>query len=319
MVSVTPVADAHVDVLWRMDEQGHPFYGESPLMASYARMRASHVRTQVFALFSSPRQSPGAQLEQVMRSLDVFYEEVLRPGSVQLATDAHSLAGAHATGQVAALLSLEGAGCLRGQVSLLRVLHRLGVRGVGLTWNDANEFADGCLEGRNAGLTQRGRELVREMERLGLWLDLAHLGDQSTADALRTFDGPVMASHANARSVYAHPRNLTDAVIHEIRERDGWIGVTFEGSFVAEPEHLGVEAVLRHIDHLLQLGAEDHVGFGSDFDGTSHPVPGLVDMEDYHALSERLRERYGRRLAKKLLYENLERFLTRVLRTQSRT
>ncbi|WP_342664393.1 dipeptidase [Alicyclobacillus herbarius] len=312
---LTPVAiaDAHVDVLWRMDEERHPFYGDSPLMASYQKMQEAHVRTQVFALFTSPRRSSGTQLEQVLRCLDRFYHDVVRPGSVRMVVDAKGLSAAHQQGEVAAVLSLEGAGCLHGQVSLLRVLHRLGVRGVGLTWNDANEFADGCLEDRNAGLTRSGRELVRELARLGMWLDLAHLGDGSTADALRCSDGPVMASHANARQVHPHPRNLPDAVIREIVQRDGWIGLTFEGSFVSEREHLSMDAVLEHVDYMLNLGAEDHLGFGSDFDGTSHPIPGLADMGDYPALARKLRERYGEALTRKLMAENLERFLLQVL------
>jgi membrane dipeptidase len=311
-LSIRAVADAHVDVLWRMDKEGWSFYGESPLMASYARMRRAGVQTQVFALFSMPDQSADAQLEQVMRCIDLFYHRVVQRGKVRAVSSREQLEQARAAGEIAAVLSLEGGGCLRGQTSILRVLHRLGVCGVGLTWNAANELADGCGEPRDAGLTAAGRDVVRELARLGMWVDIAHLGDQGVRDVLRLTDGPVMASHANARAVYEHRRNLPDPVIRELVHRGGWIGLTFEASFVANASELGVEAVFRHLDHMLDLGAKDCLGFGSDFDGTSHPLPGLADMDDYPAFAESLHQRYGDALARKLLFENFDRFLKRV-------
>jgi membrane dipeptidase len=214
---------------------------------------------------------------------------------------------------VASLLSLEGGGCLRGQPELLRMLFRLGVRGMGLTWNHANELADGCREARGAGLTQAGRAVVKEMQRLGVWIDIAHLADAGVKDVFSMTDGPVMASHANSRTVLEHPRNLTDGVIREIVSRQGWMGLVFEGSFVASSKDLSIDQVFQHLDHMLELGAEDCVGFGSDFDGTSHPIPGLTTAADYKPFSEMVLERYGASLGNKILFENFERFLTTIL------
>lgn len=305
----TRVADAHVDVLWRMVTERASFFGESPLQASARNLLAGGVATQVFALYVSPSLPPGAQMEVVLRSVDAFYETVVRGKSFLAVRNVPELQNARSQGKVASLLSLEGGGCLRGQVELLRGLYRLGVRGMGLTWNASNELADGCREPRGGGLTQAGRSVVQEMNRLQMWVDLAHLADAGVQDVFSLTDGPVMASHANSRTIHEHPRNLTDAVIREISHRKGWIGLVFEGAFVASPDELSIDKVIRHLDHMLELGAEDVVGFGSDFDGTSNFVHGLENAADYKPFAEMVLERYGTALGNKILFENFERFL----------
>ncbi|GMA61480.1 hypothetical protein GCM10025859_19200 [Alicyclobacillus fastidiosus] len=183
---------------------------------------------------------------------------------------------------------------------------------MGLTWNDANELADGCGELRGAGLTRAGRAVVRELQRLSMWIDLAHLHDTGVRDILRFTDGPVMASHANARAIHDHRRNLTDDVIREIIRRDGWMGLTFEASFLTDGSTT-VNDVFRHLDHVLNLGGAKHIGFGSDFDGTSHAVEGLARSSDYASFAEQLADRYGPDLARQLLFDNFEAFLVRQL------
>lgn len=308
-----PVADAHVDVLWRMDNERLDFLDTESLQASLPRLQAGGVTTQIFAIYVHTAQSGPEQLAAVMRQLDLFHERISPLYDIQLVTSQQTLTSARANHQVAALLSLEGGGCLQGDPGYLRVLHRLGVRGMGLTWNPANELADGCRESRGAGLTAAGVSVAREMIRLGMWIDIAHLADAGVADLFKLTDGPIMASHANARAIHAHPRNLTDSMIRELIRRRGWIGLTFEGSFVCNPEDASIERVCMHIDHMLELGAEDTLGFGSDFDGTLNEIPKLSHAGDYAAFGDRLVERYGRDIAGKLLFTNFESFLSRTL------
>jgi membrane dipeptidase len=135
------------------------------------------------------------------------------------------------------------------------------------------------------------------------------LADAGVKDVFSMTTGPVMASHANSRTIHEHPRNLTDPVIREIAQRKGWIGLVFEGAFVASPGELSIDKVFRHLDHMLELGAEDVVGFGSDFDGTINSVPGLENAADYKPLTEKVLDRYGTTLGNKILFENFERFL----------
>lgn len=307
------LADAHVDVLYRMQEQGHAFYGPSKLQAGAERLLEAGVATQVFALYVSPTLPAEYQFELVVRQIDLFYEQVVRESVVRPVHNFLDLQGARTNGELAGILSLEGGGCLRGRTDLLRVLHRLGVRGIGLTWNHANELADGCREERGGGLTAAGLEVAMEAGRLGMWVDLAHLADRGVSDLFKRTSGTLMASHANCRSVHRHPRNLTDDVLQELFHRKGWLGLVFEATFVGADGAQSVEHVLAHLDHALKLGGENFVGLGSDFDGTSHPVLGLADASDYPAFAQLLEDRYGAELAEKILFKNFEDFLERTL------
>jgi membrane dipeptidase len=307
------VADAHVDVLMKLLNGNVPFHVESPdLRASLPSLEAGGVRSQVFALFVYPTADAGSQLHDVLAEIDAFYEQVARCANVRLIKSQGDLRMARQQQQIAALLSLEGGGCLRGDVEILRTLYTLGVRGMGLTWNDANELADGCGELRGGGLTRKGRTVIRELQRLSMWVDLAHLHDAGVRDVLRITDGPVMASHANARSVYDHRRNLTDDVIREIIRRDGWMGLTFEASFVTDGPATP-EDVLVHLDHVISLGGARNIGFGSDFDGTSNDVLGLSSSRDYASFAELLTHRYGQEVANDVLFRNFESYLHRQL------
>ncbi|MCL6443747.1 MAG: dipeptidase [Alicyclobacillus sp.] len=283
------------------------------LQASLDKLRAGGIATQVFAMFVRPQLPPATQLEKVLRYIDLFYTNICLPGEIRCVRTATDLRAVRQAGEIAALLSVEGAACVRGQTSLVRILHHLGVRGMGLTWNPANDLADGCGEPRGGGLTEAGIRVVQEMARLQMWVDLAHLSDAGVQDVFRYCDGPIMASHANARAIYPHPRNLTDEVIVEIVRRNGWIGLTFEGSFLNDPSVVQIDDVFRHLDHMLSLGAERCVGFGSDFDGLFHTVPGLADAADYRAFAELVVARYGESLGRAVLFENFERFLLNTL------
>lgn len=324
-----PIADAHVDVLMRMLEEELPFYpeyvvdsrpGSSPraleagkMQADFSLLRAGKVVTQVFALFVSPRQSEDSQLVSALREIDCFYQGVVKKGCVRAARTQKEVEFAHQAGEIAGILSIEGAGCLLGDPAILRMMYRLGVRGVGLTWNPANRLADGCQESRSGGLTEEGRRIVAEIGRLPMWIDLAHLGDQSISDVLSLHTGPIMASHANARSVYSHPRNLPDEVISEIISRRGWMGLVFQSAFLSSSVPSSFEDLARHIDHVIALGGGDSLGFGSDFDGGITPPVGLENASHYSELSDWLCARYGTEMAQKLLSDNFHNFLSRSL------
>ncbi len=312
-VECVPIADAHVDVLWRMLRSGARFYGESQLQASYDKLHKSGVGTQVFALFVDPADPDTRQLEDVLVSIDKFYRQVVSPGLVHAVRSVDELLAARSEGVIAGLLSIEGGGCLRGKPELLRVMFDLGVRGMGLTWNLPNALSDGCMEPRGSGLTGAGREVVEEMGRLSMWVDLAHLSDRGVEDVFSLTNGVVMASHANARQVHNHPRNLSDAVIVELIRRQGWMGMVFESSFVDRGDNVPYTQLFRHMDHVLELGGEDILGLGSDFDGTTTPVSGLADAGDYAAFAAAVKERYGANLADKILFQNFEDFLLRSL------
>lgn len=314
-----PVADAHVDALWKVYEQGLDFRSSSLMQADYESLVKGSVAFQVFAVFVSTRRSAQQQLTDVLGSIGQYYAQFVHTGLVRpvlwrqdLTASMPSELEIDSPLAIGGLLSLEGAACLQGSIYVLNALAELGIRGIGLTWNGPNDLADGCMEARGGGLTAAGKRIVKEMESLQLWLDLAHLSDAGVRDVFATNLPHVMASHANARAVHDHPRNLPDDTILEIIRRDGWIGMTFEASFV----HTGpatVDSVFRHVDHVLQLGGENHLGLGSDFDGLSTSVLGLSSAKDYPSFAERLRARYGEVIARKLLHDNLMSYFARQL------
>lgn len=142
--------------------------------------------------------------------------------------------------------------------------YRLGLREIQLTWNFKNQVCDGIYESRNAGLTEFGRELIKEMNRLRILIDTSHINSRGLKEALDTSSQPIYMSHTSSRSLVDHPRNITDEQAKRIGKKGGVIGVCFLPQFVA-PKRATVEHVLDHLDHFIELVGSDHVGLGPDF------------------------------------------------------
>lgn len=237
------------------------------------------------------------------------YETVERwPDDVLVATKAADVRRAKRQGKVATVLSIEGAESLRGDLWLLRAYHRLGLRNLGLTWNNRNQAADGVGEARTGGgLTEFGVKLVQEMRRLGIMLDIAHLSPAGVKDVFEVYEGPVVASHANARAICAHRRNLSDSQIEQVAASGGLVGVTFVPEFIAgNREEASLEKLLDHIDHIVQVGGITHVGLGTDWEGfAALPNYFMRDVCDLPFITEGLLRRgYGEADIRKILGEN---------------
>jgi membrane dipeptidase len=167
--------------------------------------------------------------------------------------------------QIGFVLVFEGGRPLEGSLSMLRQLYRLGVRCLLLTWNGRNELGDGVGEGpESSGLSHFGKAVVREMRRLGMMLDLSHLNARGFWDAVATYEGPVTATHSNAKALHDHPRNLTDEQIKAIGETGGLVGVAFLPTFLG-PGQPTVDTIVDHIAHIGSLIGIDKVGIGPDF------------------------------------------------------
>ena len=246
------------------------------------RLREGGVTAQVFAIFIEDKYLPAKAARQTLRLLDVLYNELAaNTDSLVLATMAEDIERAKQTGKVAAVVGIEGAESLEGELGLLRIFHRLGVRLLTIAWSRRNEAADGIQEARTGGgLTNFGLKLVEECNRLGIMVDISHLAPAGVRDVLETSSKPVIASHSNAYALCPHPRNLTDQQLTALAENGGVVGVTFVPSFIAEDrKEASLEKLLDHIDHIVRVAGIDHVGLGSDFDGFSPPPPaGLEDV-----------------------------------------
>lgn len=253
------------------------------------RLRAGRVGVQVFTLFVPPSVPPGYNALRALEILDAVYAEVERSaGDLHWIRQAADFDAAERAGKIGIIVSIEGGEVLAGRLALLRHFYRLGVRAAGLTWNVHNELADGVREPRGAGLTGFGREVVREMNRLGMVVDVSHLSDKGFWEVLELSTVPVIASHSNARALCDHPRNLTDEQIRALAQKGGVIGVNFYPGFLRASGEATVDDVVRHIEYLASQAGVDHVGLGSDFDGISVVPKGLEDPSRLEALTEAL-------------------------------
>lgn len=188
-------------------------------------------------------------------------------------------------GRIGILLSLEGASPLMGRVEVLRLFFRLGVRCLTLTWNHRNELADGVGVGEAAGgLTEAGKAIVAECEKLGIAVDVSHLSERSFWSLMQVANKPVFASHSNFRAVCDHPRNLTDEQAKAIAEKGGVVCLTFVPSFVGGD----LTKFLDHYQHGIKTIGAKALGLGSDFDGCKDPV--LPNASSFPQLAKALRE-----------------------------
>lgn len=351
-----PVIDGHNDLPWRMRELGHPqspvelVAGDPRTHTDLPRMAAGGLRGQFWSVYV-PCSLTGADavravLEQVDRVHQLAAEH---PDALVLVADAEELEQELGGGgqRVASLLGAEGGHCLDGSLAVLRDLRRLGVRYLTLTHNRNTDWADSATDdARHGGLTAFGREVVAEMNRIGMLVDLSHVSADTMHDALDATRAPVVFSHSSARAVCDHPRNVPDDVLARLAGNGGTCMVTFVPSFVAQPVRdwvLGVrtavlaagedpaddptwerwtsgwptprplaslEDVVAHCEHVREVAGIDHIGLGGDYDGCDRLPTGLEDVSGYPRLLERLAERgWSRPDLEKLAWRNTVRVL----------
>ncbi len=214
-----------------------------------------------------------------------------------------------------ALLSVEGGNALCGRLSALRMLYKLGVRSLTLTWNGRNELGVGASEGEDAaGLTDVGKNVVSLMNKLGMIVDVSHLSEKGFWDVAKTSDKAFIASHSNAKKLCGHWRNLTDEQIKEIIKRNGFIGINFCSDFLREGGSK-ISDIMRHIEHILSFGGENVVGFGGDFDGVDDLPEGIFGVQDMEKIiNELLKQNYHETVINNILYGNLDRTLKLILK-----
>lgn len=308
------VVDFHCDVLCKLlIDENLTFQGSmaGSLDVTYERLKAAGTILQTFAIYIP--QSINGRLEPILESVDRFHQLVLSCKDMMWVRTTEELDSCIQDGKIGALLSLEGVDGLQGQMSLLRIMHQLGIRAAGLTWNHANWAADGAMEPRGGGLTAKGRLFVEECDKLDILLDVSHLSERAFWEVAELSQRPVLASHSNARAICNHPRNLTDAQIAKLIAKDGLIGVTFVPWFVSDAEVVVIDDLLRHIEHICELGGEFHIMLGSDFDGIDKYIKGLTHPGELVALQEAMLKRYSASQAEQFMSGNALRFLRKML------
>ncbi|MBX6394923.1 MAG: membrane dipeptidase [Alicyclobacillaceae bacterium] len=308
-----PVWDVHADVLWRVVmEKADFFHPASPLSAGWHNLRRGGVRVLGFPLFVPPDRPAAEGWNLLLQQIITFHDRIVCQGDhVVPLLYREDAVNAETGTAVHGLLCLEGCYALEGSVERLSLCMHLGVRVVGLTWNEANLLADGVGESRGGGLTALGRQFVKEVWKRSGIVDVAHLGEAGFWEVVREAQGPVICSHANVKAVWPHRRNLSDAQLRALAELGGVFGLTFVPEFVGPSGN--VDDLLRHVDHALAVVGDRHVAFGSDFDGIVDRLDGLETAAHYPSLERILVDRYGRITARRLLWENWKAVFSRFL------
>jgi membrane dipeptidase len=234
------VIDGHADTPQRFVDEGWDFVGA--LENGHLNLetaRRGGLSAEFFAIWVQPDEWRGRYAHRTLQLIDGVYEQLRKhPHELALALNAADVRRAHAAGKFCVLLGIEGGHSIESSLALLRIYHGLGVRYMTLTWANSNDWADssGDIDDPNTahhnGLTHFGREVVREMNRLGMMVDVSHVSDKTFWDVMETTHAPVIASHSSARALASAPRNLTDEQLRAVATSDGIVMVNFYASFV---------------------------------------------------------------------------------------
>jgi membrane dipeptidase len=333
-----PLVDGHNDLLWEARQQSGYDFDRLDLSQRLAttqtdlpRMRDGGVGAQFWSVWVPSSLPEGEAVIQTLEQVDAVHQMVARYGDqLGFARTADELEAVFASGRIASLMGAEGGHSIGCSLAALRMLHVLGVRYLTLTHNDNVPWADSATdEPVNGGLTAFGVEVVREMNRIGMLVDLSHVSADTMRDALRVSEVPVMFSHSSARAVCDVTRNVPDDVLETLRDKEGVCMVTFVPKFVSPAAaqwheeaaraalELGVKAtdhiaystftvtyrkqhpgpaatidhVVAHIEHVRDVAGISHVGIGGDYDGTEELPLGLEDVSSYPRLFAALADR----------------------------
>jgi len=281
------------------------------------RLKEGGVDIQVFAVFIEDIYKPDRSLKRTLQLIDCFYREIEKnQNDISLVTNYNQIKEVNRARKIAAILSIEGGEALEGDLAVLRVLYKLGVRLLTLTWNQRNQIADGLNESRTGGgLTEFGLKVIEEMNRLGMLIDISHLSEAGFWDVAKYSKNPIIASHSNCYTLCPHRRNLKDDQIKAIADKGGVIGITFVPNFlIQENRKATIEDVIKHIDYLVETVGVDYVGLGSDFDGTGGLPLGLEGVDKIPNITKGLLDRgYEEKDIKKILGENFLRVFKEVV------
>jgi membrane dipeptidase len=338
-----PLIDGHNDLPWQYRKRGGDLSAidlrrdtsqlNPPWVTDIPRLRAGGVGGQFWSVYV-PAKLPGAEAFQAtVEQIDVVHRLCARyPDTFELALTADDVERIHRQGRIASLIGMEGGHSINNSLAALRMTYELGARYLTLTHSKNTDWADAAGdEALHGGLTAFGEDVVREMNRLGMLVDLSHVTDDTMRDALRVTKAPVIFSHSSAYALCNHPRNVPDDVLQRVKTNGGVVMVCFLPGYLTEGDRADFEAGMEerqrlqqlhaddplkvdagmtewrrsrqrgnraslsnaadHIDHIRKVAGIDHVGIGADYEGFSGPPVGLEDVSKYPALLAELLRR----------------------------
>ena len=362
-----PMVDGHNDYAWEVRERA----GKDPAkldirnvrtdtMTDIPRLRQGGVGAQFWSVYVPASLAGQQAVTATLEQIDIVHRMIARyPDDFALALTADDVQRIFGEGKIASLIGMEGGHSIDSSLGALRMFARLGARYMTLTHSKNVPWADSATDTpEHGGLTAFGEEVVREMNRLGMLVDMSHVSEETMEDVLRVTRAPVIFSHSSARALCDHPRNVPDAILRQLPKNGGVVMVSFVPGFTtpeasawdaaqeAESARLetlspkdesaikaGLSAwmadhprpkvtvaqVADHVDHVRKMAGIDHVAYGSDFDGITSTPAGLEDVSTFPALTaELLRRGYTELEVKKVLGLNLLRVMRAAEATAAR-
>ncbi len=291
------IFDAHSDTISELINRGKSLK-ENDMHIDMKRLLKYQSYTQVFAAFVSPEYAECA-MERAEEIINRFYKEA---GENEITVCQSFADWENSKTKVKAFLSLEGGEPIKSIFDLHK-LYNLGIRMIAPTWNFKNNIACGVMEKEDTGLTEFGKTVILEMNKLGIIIDASHLSEQSFWDVCKITKRPICASHSNSKSVKNHPRNLTDEQFLAVVKTGGCVGINFYPPFLGED----ISDIIKHIDRFLSLGGEDNIGLGSDFDGVDYLPSGISGAEDMEKIIKMLP--YTTKIREKIAFYNFLRVI----------
>ncbi|MBO0526397.1 membrane dipeptidase [Clostridium botulinum] len=288
---------------------------KNSLSVDIEKLKASNSLAQFFALFIDITET-NSPLKTALNMLDFFHNELQKYSKcIALAKNYEDINKNLSNNKISAFLTIEEGAALEGTLYNLRNFYRLGVRLITLTWNFPNEigFPNCRKEFMSKGLTPFGLEVVEEMNKLKMIIDVSHLSDGGFYDVVKYSKSPFVASHSNARTITNHPRNLTDDMIKILSNKGGIMGINFEKTFLGQSEEGKISEMIAHIRHIKNVGGIDVLCIGSDFDGIETPSEIKSSNEIEKLISALKKDGFHENEIEKILYKNALRVIKETL------
>ena len=363
----SPIIDGHNDLPWEIrraegaprDVAAYDLRKRTPGHTDLERLKQGQVGAQFWSIYVDGEMGDSGYARVQLEEFDIARRMIARyPDRLSLALTADDIERDAKRGRIASLLGMEGGHVIENSLGALRSYYALGGRYLTLTHNVTIDWADAALDtARHGGLTEFGREVVREMNRLGMLVDMSHVSPATMSDALDVSEAPVIFSHSAARALVDHPRNVPDSILARLPKNGGVVMVTFVPQFVSNefmaweqqadsmwqqlktavpdsaerrrqadawksghaPPSATLAQVADHIEHVRDAAGVDHVGLGSDFDGIEHVPVGLEDVSRFpYLFAELIRRGWSDADLKKLAGRNVLRALYRAEATAAR-
>lgn len=303
--------DTHIDTFSTLIDKNEPF-SKNKSHVSVDLLNNYNKKGIYCAIWLNEQRRKNAYQETI-ECIDFYYNQLeLNNSSISHCNNFEEFKNTFNSGKIASLLCLEGAESIEGSMDLFYNLYEKGVRLITLTWNNDNAVASGIL-GSSYGLTEFGKSIVKEMNKLNMIIDVSHLNEKGFFDCIDLATKPIIASHSNCYRIHDNVRNLNDAQLKELKNTGSYVSVNLHTPFISNTNTATIYDLLRHIDYLINFLGEDFISIGSDFDGTKSLPTNITNIGSLSLLYNLLKNTYNSTIADKIFYLNQLEFLRKTL------